>query len=288
MGVFTQTRLDLWSPDARLTHVSGELSRSRAGVGPHSHAKRGLYGESCLYYCWTLIPTPCLGSLWAPRWACTSYQPVVAQIFSGGGGGGNAPGVFVAPAFADAGLTHPSVAQVFLMCESAGWTFTDEVREVVQHMFSALGQTNCDENGFKIQRAAEEQACHKGISNRRKWASLIRGRAASTRFRFDELPNYRHTPIPVGLKYRDMAALYHAKVSDATPCLKSVIGPSRSTPWHSPSPRNECAGDIDLDAWKVLERQGCLIELGKLWQNCLLAATKMIVHNSRLYGDRWF
>lgn len=124
--------------------------------------------------------------------------------------------------------------------------------------------------------------------DRRKWASLINSRAAQSRFRFEELLGFRKLPAPHSLKHRDMDAVYNARARAATPCFNDTIGPSASTARHSPSARNEAAGDVDIGAWRVLSGVGRLQEVGRLWQLCLLGSTRMLVRNAHMHGGKWF
>lgn len=146
-----------------------------------------------------------------------------------------------------------AVQKVFLMAAQSGWVMTDALAAAVSDMFTCVGQTNTDENGFKIQRVQESSSCQRGLSGRRKWFSLIRSNLASTVFRYSELPGYTSMPIPPTFHWRDMQSLYEAKVSDSWKRLKLILSSGKRTPdWYSPSARNEVAGDVDLDSWRML------------------------------------
>ncbi len=179
--------------------------------------------------------------------------------------------------------------QVFLMAEESGWCMSEPLETAVSSMFSCIGQTNTDENGFKVQRVKETASCQRALSGKRKWLALISSRITSTMFRYLELPNFRSASIPAGYHWRDMKALYAARVSSSWQKLKGVVGTNRVPEWFSPAPRNEIAGDVDLSAWRLMHSKGCLNQVDKLFASSLLSCSRMVVSNSvapRIIGRR--
>jgi len=75
-----------------------------------------------------------------------------------------------------------AVQKVFLVAESKGFKFYLELKEMIQNMFSAVGQTTIDENGFKVQGLAESSSDNRAMSNQRTW-SCMSNRAMSNQRR---------------------------------------------------------------------------------------------------------
>jgi hypothetical protein len=138
-------------------------------------------------------------------------------------------------------------SQVFLVAESKGFKFDLELKEMIQNMFSAVGQTTIDENGFKVQRMAESSSSNRAMSNQRRWSSLITSGVATDPFRFRELPDFRDEVIPPGFSQRDMGSMYNSTMKNCSPEIRGVTGENRTPSWYSPAPRNESAVDADLD-----------------------------------------
>lgn len=96
------------------------------------------------------------------------------------------------------------------MAEASGFQLVEALTDLVRNLFSAVGQTSCDENGFRAQRFAEEGSYHRSLSDKRKWATLINSKVAKQRFRYDELPNFMNC-------------------QPSTPKLKEVMGTSHTS-----------------------------------------------------------
>lgn len=60
----------------------------------------------------------------------------------------------------------PPPSQVFLLAERSNFeTFDGEFERSVRDMFSCIGKTAIDENGFKVQRGAEHRSCNAKMSH---------------------------------------------------------------------------------------------------------------------------
>jgi hypothetical protein len=178
-------------------------------------------------------------------------------------------------------------SQVFLVAESKGFKFDLELKEMIQNMFSAVGQTTIDENGFKVQRMAESSSSNRAMSNQRRWSSLITSGVATDPFRFRELPDFRDEVIPPGFSQRDMGSMYNSTMKNCSPEIRGVTGENRTPSWYSPAPRNESAVDADLDLWRQMDANNTWDAQGLQWLGCLLSGKSMLVRNVAVHGDRW-
>ena len=185
-------------------------------------------------------------------------------------------------------LNHSLTTQVFLVAEAKGFTWDPELKGVIQNLFSAVGQTGVDENGFKVQRAAESSSNNRSMSNQRRWSTLIDAGVASSLFRFAELPGHQDMVIPPGFCQRSMGAMFSCRVKDATPGLKEVANSARSPDWYSPAPRNEAAVDADVSLWRYMKKFGKWDTQGFQWMGSLLSGKNMLIRNIAEYGDVWF
>jgi len=192
------------------------------------------------------------------------------------------------------GVTHATSmlacdlqCQVFLLAESKGFKVDQELKEVAKNMFSAVGQTTIDENGFKVQRLAESSSSNRAMSNQRRWSSLVCPGVATDPFRFQELPGFRDEVIPPGFSQREMGCMYNSTMKNCSPEIKGVTGPSRTPPWYSPAPRNESSVDADLSLWRLMGASDTWDAQGLQWLGCLLSGKNMLVRNAAVHGDRW-
>ena len=174
-----------------------------------------------------------------------------------------------------------------MVSESKGFKFDLELKEMIQNMFSAVGQTTIDENGFKVQRLAESTSSNRAMSNQRRWSSLISSGIATDPFRFAELPDFRDEVTPPGFSQRDMGSMYKSTMKDCSPEIKGVAGPNRTPPWYSPAPRNESSMDADLSLWRQMEVHNQWDAQGLQWMGCLLSGKNMLVRNTAVHGDKW-
>lgn len=58
-------------------------------------------------------------------------------------------------------------------------------------MFSAIGQTAIDENGFKEQRHEERRSSNARMSHHRRWSALILSGVASKKYEYGEVHAWR-------------------------------------------------------------------------------------------------
>ena len=176
-----------------------------------------------------------------------------------------------------------------MLAEAAEFkTFDADLRRVVLEIFSCIGQTAVDENGFKVQREAEHKSFNCTMSDSRRCSSSILSKVATTRFNYNEVPNWENEPIPAGFKTRDMKAMYRSKVSHCSGFLKEVVGTKQTPEWNSPAPSRECIPDSDLDLCRELQERDSWGEAGTLFVACLLSGKKSVVRNKVIHGDKWF
>jgi hypothetical protein len=146
-------------------------------------------------------------------------------------------------------MAREHTKQMMFALRDNAWNVTDDIREKCREQWGGVTQTCIVENAFRTLRMAEVSTNFKKlVSGKRCYATLIKARIESTKFKHTPLPS-RHCIIKRGLKSGSTAGLYKPNVKKHQPRLRAScprrprpptsarlrswpLRMSRTAPWH--------------------------------------------------------
>jgi len=166
---------------------------------------------------------------------------------------------------------------------------SDDMWQCNHDIFSGVGQTALDENGFKVMRESEHKSYNCKMSNARRWSSLFLSGVEHEKFEFAAPKQWKSEVVPPGYKQPDMSNLYQPVLKMCTSELGNIVSEKQSPPWHSPAPARECVVDADLAFARECEKLGHWPNFADLYQGRLLhGGSRMLVRNLKVHGDQWY